>query len=56
MLEMWEKEGASLLLGEEKQTLLLEAKDDENVLDLSAPIKKPGAAENRQNQYDSFFD
>ena len=56
MLEMWEKEGVSLLLGEEKETLLLEANDDQNVLDLNAPIKKPVAAENRQNQYDSFFD
>ena len=55
MLEKWESEGASLLLGEEKETLLIEANDDENVLDLNAPIKKP-IAENRTNQYESFFD
>ncbi len=55
MLEKWETEGASLLLGKEKETLLIQANDDENVLDLDAPIKKP-IAENRTNQYESFFD
>ena len=56
MLDMWEKEGASLLLGDDKETLLIEANDDENVLDLSAPMKKPEAVEVRGNQYDTFFD
>ena len=56
MLEKWETEGASLLLGEAKQTLLDEANDDENVLDLNAPMKQPEPAQNRMNQYDSFFD
>lgn len=55
MLEKWETEGVSSLLGEEKQTLLIEANDDQNVLDLNAPIKKP-VAEGRTNQYESFFD
>ena len=56
MLEKWEKEGVSLILGQEKDTLLLEAEDDRNVLDLSQPIKKPIRAENHTNQYESFFD
>ena len=45
-----------MLLGESKQTLLDEANDDANVLDLNAPIKQPEPATNRMNQYDSFFD
>ncbi len=56
MLEKWEKEGVSLLLGEEKESLILEAEDDANVLDINQPIKKPVRAEHRQNQYDSFFE
>jgi len=56
MLEKWESEGASLLLGEAKQTLLDEANDDQNVLDLNAPIKEPEPATRRGNQYDNFFD
>jgi hypothetical protein len=56
MLEQWEKEGVSLILGEEKRTLLLEAADDTNILDLDAPIKKPQRAPNHRNQYDNLFD
>lgn len=56
MLEKWEKEGVSLILGEEKQSLLLEAADDANVLDLNKPVKKAVRAENHQNQYDNFFE
>lgn len=56
MLEKWEKEGVSLILGKEKDALLLEAADDENVLDLNKPVKKPVRAGNHKNQYDSFFD
>ena len=56
MLEKWEKEGVSFILGNEKQSLLLEAEDDENVLDLDAPLKKPIRAEGHTNQYDNFFD
>lgn len=55
MLEKWENEGASLLLGTEKQHLLDQAADDEDVLDLSSPIKQPEKIE-RRNQYDSLFD
>ncbi|HHM21673.1 MAG TPA: hypothetical protein ENJ20_06575 [Bacteroidetes bacterium] len=55
MLEKWENESMSLLLGPEKQTILEQARDDSNVLDLNTPIKKPQRATHR-NQYDSFFD
>jgi predicted nucleic acid-binding Zn-ribbon protein len=56
MLEQWEKEGASLLLGSEKETLLMEANDDNAVLDLNSPVKEKVRAEAHRNQYDSFFE
>lgn len=56
MLEKWEREGVSAILGEQKQTLLKEAEDDSNVLDLNAPIKRPEKVESRRNQYDAFFE
>ncbi|HLF65498.1 MAG TPA: hypothetical protein VI603_17155 [Saprospiraceae bacterium] len=56
MLEQWEKEGASLLLGAEKETLLMAAQDDSDILDLSAPRKEPVRAESHRNQYDTFFE
>ena len=55
MLEKWERESTSLLLGESKEQLILDADDDQNVLDLNAPIKEP-IKEGRGNQYDNFFD
>lgn len=54
MLEMWEKEGTSLLLGDEKENLLEQANDESTELDLNAPVSKPIPA--HKNQYDNFFD
>lgn len=57
MLEKWEKEGVSLLLGEEKRLLVAKANDDSDVLDLNAPITKPiEASSSHKNQYDSLFE
>lgn len=56
LLEEWEKKGTSLLLGEEKDTLVLQANDDSNVLDLDAPLKAPAREAGHKNQYDNFFD
>jgi hypothetical protein len=56
MLEKWENEGVSSILGEQKETLLKEAQDDSNVLDINAPLKRPEKVEMRKNQYDSFFE
>ncbi len=56
MLEKWEKEGVSLILGEEKQTLLTQANSDNDVLDLNAPIKEPIREPGHRNQYDTFFE
>ena len=56
MLEKWEKESTSFILGEEKSSLLLEAEDDNNVLDLNAPVVEKVRATNHRNQYDNFFE
>ena len=56
MLEKWEREGVSLLLGEEKKQLLDKANDDSEVLDLNAPVASPVKVGEHRNQYDSFFD
>ncbi len=55
MLEKWEKESTSLLLGDTKEELILQANNDEDVLDLDHPVKQPEII-NRTNQYDDFFD
>ena len=55
MLEKWEKESTSLLLGGEKSDLISKANDDDQVLDLNQPVKTPEKL-GRSNQYDSFFD
>ncbi|HAQ37478.1 MAG TPA: hypothetical protein DCQ58_03125 [Saprospirales bacterium] len=57
MLEKWENEGFSLLLGEEKADLLLKANDDTDVLDLmEKPKEKVLRESGHQNQYDNFFE
>lgn len=58
LLEKWEQESDTLLLNpDEKVNLLLEAADEENVLDLNQKIEKPlKETQDRKNQYDSFFD
>ncbi len=56
MLEKWEQEGVSLLLGEEKTNILTLAKDDNQVLDLNAPVKEPIREMGHKNQYDTFFE
>lgn len=56
MLEKWEHEGVSKLLGDEKTDLINRANDDKDVLDLSAPIAQPESVGAHKNQYDTFFD
>ncbi len=56
MLEKWEKESTSLLLGGEKNQILLDM-EKEDTLDLTVPIKqKSKVILDRSNQYDNFFD
>lgn len=56
MLEKWEQEGVSLILGSEKDTLVLKANNDAEILDLNEPVKRPMRQTNHKNQYDSFFE
>jgi predicted nucleic acid-binding Zn-ribbon protein len=56
MLEKWENEGVSLILGKEKEDLLLQANNPSDVLDLNAPIKQPIREPGHKNQYDTLFE
>ena len=56
MLEKWENEGMSILLGDDKANLLMQANNDEDVLDLDAPVAQRELADDRKNQYDNFFE
>lgn len=56
LLEKWEREGDSLILGEEKESLLMQAKDDSDILDLDEPRPSMVEREGRGNQYDDFFE
>ncbi len=56
MLEKWEKAGQSRLLGAEKELLMLKTNNEEDVLDLNAPLKEPIREPGHRNQYDSFFE
>jgi predicted nucleic acid-binding Zn-ribbon protein len=53
MLDKWEKEGISLILGDDKQKILNAANNDSQILDLNTPIKieRPSG-----NQYDKLFE
>ncbi|MBK8515671.1 MAG: hypothetical protein IPL55_05085 [Saprospiraceae bacterium] len=55
MLEKWESESVSLLLGGEKEMLILKSNDDSEILDINAPIKQSEKV-GRTNQYDNLFE
>ncbi len=56
MLEKWETEGVSKLLGSEKATILSQANSESDVLDLGAPLTRPEKVGAHKNQYDTFFE
>ena len=56
MLEKWEKEGISKILGAEKESLLLQANSETDVLDLNQPVKEKLRETSHTNQYDALFD
>lgn len=57
MLEKWEKEGASFLLGGDKNKIIAKAKNPNETLDLNAPpVQIPSKVDRGGNQYDSFFE
>ncbi len=53
MLEQWEKEGISFLLGDQKQVLIAEGNNPNKYIDLDAPVNKPPHS---GNQYTKLFD
>jgi hypothetical protein len=55
MLEKWEKDGVSILLGDSKSTILKEVDSEKDILELDHPVAEPVKIE-RRNQYDSLFD
>lgn len=56
LLEKWEKEGVSMLLGGSKQQIINKANNPTDVLDLNSAPKTPTKEERGGNQYDSLFD
>ncbi len=56
MLDKWEKEGVSLLLGKDKEILINKSNNPSETLDLNAPVAKPLREVNHKNQYDTFFE
>lgn len=56
MLEKWEKDGVSFLLGGDKAKIMAKASNPGDVLDLNAPVKVPTKEERGGNQYDTFFE
>ncbi len=55
LLNKWEKESESLLLGNDKNKILNQANSDSDVLDLDSPLKIERES-GQGNQYDSLFD
>lgn len=57
MLEKWEKEGMSFLLGDEKENIIKESHNENMTVDLDAPIKSTKTKDaNKGSQYDDLFD
>lgn len=56
MLEKWEKEGVSFLLGSDKNKIIAKANSASETLDLNAPMKVTAKEDRAGNQYDSFFE
>lgn len=54
LLEKWEKEGVSLLLGDQKQLLIDQGNSGKPILDLQSKPDKPNR-EGHVNPYDDFF-
>jgi hypothetical protein len=55
MLEKWEKEGISFLLGDQKQLLIDQGNNPRSTLDLNAPLPV-GDRSQTNNQYNKLFD
>ena len=56
MLDKWEKDGVSFLLGGDKGKIVAKASSAAETLDLNTPQTTPSKAERGGNQYDTFFE
>ncbi len=58
MLEKWENQGQSLLLGDDKDLIIeqVEKEDESEILELNHPVEEKQPIERSSNQYDSFFE
>lgn len=56
MLDKWEKEGVSFLLGGDKNKIVAKANSPAETLDLNAPHAMPSKEARGGNQYDTFFE
>ncbi|HRD06821.1 MAG TPA: hypothetical protein PK037_04630, partial [Saprospiraceae bacterium] len=56
MLEKWEQEGISILLGSDKQKIIDQTNSENEVLELDAPPIREPEKLGRSNQYDIFFE
>ncbi len=56
LLEQWEKDGVSLLLGKDKDVLIEKANKNQDTLDLNAPVPQLQRSGDHVNQYDKLFD
>lgn len=56
MLEKWERDGISILLGNEKQQIINETNAEDEIMDLKTPELREPEKVGRTNQYDVFFD
>ncbi len=55
MLEKWEKEGVSILLGSEKDKIIQETMVEDQIMELETPEIREPEKLGRTNQYDEFF-
>jgi TolA-binding protein len=55
MLEKWESEGVSILLGKDKQTIINQTNNQEEIMELKTPHFEEAVKVGRANQYDDFF-
>ncbi len=55
MLEKWENEGVSILLGTDKQAIINQTNKQEEIMELKTPHFEEAVKVGRANQYDDFF-
>ena len=56
MLEKWEQEGISILLGSDKQKIIDQTNNENEILELDTPPIREPEKLGRSNQYDIFFE